>query len=129
MNTDLRDLHMLQLTDTDATAPDPLAASMYDALCAACQKRPEGMSDQDQMLVQDIAVLEKLKQQLYADIRDRGVVELFKNGKQRIMRDNPSVRNARMLMDQQRRHLAELRLTPNSRKAAPVPLDDGFDDF
>ncbi len=87
------------------------------------------MCGQDQMLVADIATMEKLKQQLYEDIRKRGVVEDFRNGRQRMMRDNKSVQNVRMLMDQQRKHLAELRLTPNSRKAAPVSLDDGFDDF
>ena len=102
---------------------------MYESLCAACEKRPEGLSDQDQMMVADITTMEKLKQQLYDDIRKRGVVEDFRNGRQRMMRDNKSVQNVRMLMDQQRKHLAELRLTPNSRKAAQVSLDDGFDDF
>lgn len=122
-------LHMEQLTGPEAEAPDPVAAAMYERLCAACAKRPEGLSDQDQMLIADIAILEQLKQQLYADIRKRGVVEDFRNGRQRMMRDNKSVQHVRMLMDQQRKHLAELRLTPNSRKAAPVPLDDGFDEF
>lgn len=122
-------LHMKQLTGPEAEAPDPVAAAMYERLCAACAKRPEGLSDQDQMLIADIAILEQLKQQLYADIRKRGVVEDFRNGRQRMMRDNKSVQHVRMLMDQQRKHLAELRLTPNSRKAAPVPLDDGFDEF
>lgn len=129
MNEELKKLHMAQLTDPDADAPDPAAASMYDRLCAACAKRTEGLSDQDQMLIADIATMERLKQQLYADIRKRGVVEDFRNGRQRMMRDNKSVQHVRMLMDQQRRHLAELRLTPNSKKAASVPLDDGFDDF
>ena len=122
-------LHMEQLTGPEAEAPDPVAAAMYERLCAACAKRPEGLSDQDQMLIAYIAILEQLKQQLYADIRKRGVVEDFRNGRQRMMRDNKSVQHVRMLMDQQRKHLAELRLTPNSRKAAPVPLDDGFDEF
>lgn len=129
MNEEMRALHMLQLTDAEADAPDPAAEAMYDRLCAACEKRPEGLSDQDQMLIADVAIMEKLKQQLYADIRKRGVVEDFRNGRQRMMRDNKSVQHVRMLMDQQRKHLAELRLTPNSRKAAPVPLDDGFDEF
>ena len=129
MNAEMRARHMLQLTDAEADAPDPAAAAMYDSLCAACEKRPEGMNDSDQMLVADIATMEKLKQQLYADIRKRGVVEDFRNGRQRLMRDNKSVERARMLMDQQRKHLAELKLTPNSRKAAPVPIDDGFEDF
>lgn len=129
MNTDLRDQHMQQLINPATGELDPMAASMYDKLCAACEKRPEGCSDQDQMLVADIASMEVLKQQLYEDIRTRGVVEDFRNGRQRMKRDNKSVQGVRMLMDQQRKHLAELRLTPNSRKAAQVSIDDGFDDF
>ena len=129
MNTDLKLVHMRQLTDPDMDQPDALLVQMYESLCNACEKRPEGINDQDQMLVADIVNMEKLKQQLYADIRKRGVVEDFRNGRQRMMRDNKSVQNARMLMDQQRKHLAELRLTPNSRKAAHVDLNDGFDDF
>lgn len=129
MNAELREQHMLQLTDPDADAPDAAAAAIYDRLCEACERRPEGISDQDQMLVADIAIMEKLKQQLYADIRKRGVVEDWRNGRQRVMRDNKSVQGVRMLMDQQRKHLAELRLTPNSRKAAPVPIGDEFDAF
>ena len=128
MNEDLKLEHMQQLTD-ESMERSVRVIAMYNSLCAACEKRPEGMSDQDQMLVADIATMERLKQQLYEDIRKRGVVEDFRNGRQRMMRDNKSVQNVRMLMDQQRKHMAELRLTPNSRKAAPVSLDDGFDEF
>ncbi len=129
MNMELREQHMQQFTDPETGQVNPMAEKMYDALCAACCKRPEGISDQDQMLVEDIANLEILKQQLYEDIRVRGVVEDFRNGRQRMKRDNKSVQGVRMLMDQQRKHMAELRLTPNSRKAAQVPIDDGFEDF
>ena len=122
MNDELKSRHMAQITD-------PAAVDMYQRLCAACEARPEGMSDQDQMLVADIATIEQMKQQLYEDIRKRGVVENYHNGRQRVMRENKSIAGSRMLMDQQRKHLAELRLTPNSRKAAPVPVNDGFDDF
>ena len=129
MNMELREQHMRQLTDPETGQVNPMAEKMYDALCAACLKRPEGISDQDQMLVADIAKMEQLKQQLFEDIRKRGVVENYHNGRQRCMRENKSIQSSRMLMDQQRKHLAELRLTPNSRKAAQVPIDDGFEDF
>ena len=119
---------MQQLADGGDGA-DPAAAAIYDRLCAACAKRPEGLSDQDQMLIADIATMEKLKRELYEDIRARGVVEDYRNGRQRIKRENKSIATARMLMDQQRKHLAELRLTPNSNKAAQVTIDDGFDEF
>lgn len=129
MNEAMKKEHLQQLADPDTGQIAGRLVRMYESLCAACEKRPEGLSDQDQMMVADITTMEKLKQQLYADIRKRGVVEDFRNGRQRMMRDNKSVQNVRMLMDQQRKHLAELRLTPNSKKAAPVTLDDGFDDF
>ena len=123
MNADLREQHLAQISDEKARA-------LYERLCAACEQRDGGMSDPEQALVADIAMLEQLKQQLYEDIRKRGVVEDFRNGRQRMMRENKSVTSARQLMDQQRKHLAELRLTPNSRRAQPVPVaTDGFDDF
>lgn len=123
MNNDLREQHLAQITDATAVA-------LYDRICAACETRDGGMTDPEQALVGDIAMLEQLKQQLYEDIRKRGVVEDFRNGRQHMMRENKSVTSARQLMDQQRKHLAELRLTPNSRKAQPVPVaTDGFDDF
>lgn len=122
MNAEMREQHMQQITD-------PVAVSCYERICRACESRPEGMSDQDQMLVADVATLEQLKQQLYADIRLRGVVEDWHNGRQRMKRENKSIQSARMLMEQQRKHLAELRLTPTSRKAAAVTIDDEFADF
>ena len=122
MNTELRKQHMEQITD-------PVTIRCYDRLCEACASRQEGISDQDQMLIADIANMEQLKQQLFEDIRTRGVVEDFHNGRQRMKRENKSVATARMLMDQQRKHMSELRLTPNSRKAAQVPVNDEFDEF
>jgi len=122
MNTELRTQHMEQITD-------PVAIRCYDRLCEACASRPEGINDQDQMLIADIATMEQMKQQLFEDIRTRGVVEDWHNGRQRMKRENKSIVTARMLMEQQRKHLSELRLTPNSRKAAPVPVNDEFDEF
>lgn len=129
MNQGLRERHMAQLLDPETGEVNPVAAAMYDQLCKACEKRPEGLSDQDQMLIADIATMERMKQALYEDIRKRGVVEDWHNGRQRMKRENKSIQSSRMLMDQQRKHLAELRLTPNSRKAAQISLDDGFDSF
>ena len=40
-----------------------------------------------------------------------------------------SVAQVRAFAEQQRKHLSELRLTPNSRKAAPVMIDDEFAEF
>lgn len=122
MNSELREQHVSEINDE-------MAVALYDRLCAACASRPEGITDQDQILIADIARMEQLKRQLFADIARRGVVEDFHNGRQRLKRENKSVQMSRMLMDQQRKHMAELKLTPNSRKAAPVNVNDGFDDF
>ncbi|MDL2317672.1 P27 family phage terminase small subunit [Eubacteriales bacterium OttesenSCG-928-A19] len=106
------------------------ARDLYELLCAACEKRPDGMSDAEQHIIGDIATMEQLKLDLYADVAKRGAVEEFKNGRQRLMRENKSIQQARMLMEQQRKHMNELRLTPASRKVAPQSLDDGaFDNF
>ena len=123
MNAELRTQHMAQITD-------PAAVELYDRLCAACETRAGGLTDPEQALVADVAMLEQLKRQLYEDIRQRGVVELFRNGRQHMMRENKSVSSAKAIMDQQRKHLAELRLTPNSQKSAMVAIPgDGFDEF
>lgn len=122
MNKELRAQHMEKITD-------PVAMKYYDRLCDACEQRPGGMTEQDQMLVADVAMMEQLKQQHYDDIRKRGIVEEWHNGRQRMTRENKSIQSAKTLMEQQRKHLAELRLTPSSKKAATVPVDDEFDEF
>lgn len=123
MNADLRARHLAQIDDEAAVA-------LYDMLCQACDSRAGGMTDAEQALVADVAMLEQLKQQMYADIRQRGVVVNFRNGRQHMMLENKAVASVKSLMDQQRKHLAELRLTPNSQKSQVVPIKaDGFDEF
>jgi|GEM_PF-321810 len=122
MNDALKARHMEAITE-------PNAVAMYEALCAACEQREGGMTDPDQMLVADIAQAEQIKQKLIADIAERGIGQERTNGRQRYYQKNESVAQLRAYAEQQRKHLAELRLTPNSRKAAPVNLDDEFDKF
>ena len=43
--------------------------------------------------------------------------------------ENKSLAQLRGYVESQRKLLAELRLTPNGRKAASVDLDDDFDSF
>ena len=61
MNSAMKREHFKRITDV-------MARKMYNRLCAACEKRPDGMTDPDQMLVADIAYAEQLKQMLQADI-------------------------------------------------------------
>ena len=122
MNEELRARHFERITDERAQA-------MYDMLCDACEKRPGGMSDPDQLLVADIAYAEQVKQMLMEDIKTRGLGQERWNGRQKYWQDNKSPAQLRAYCDQQRKHVAELKLTPAGRKAASMDIDDGFDDF
>lgn len=124
MNEALRAEHFERITDEKAR-------NMYDYLCDACEKRPDGMTDPDQMLVADVAYLEQVKGQLAADITQRGIGREVRNGRQTYYQENKSVAQYRAHSDQQRKHLAELRLSPAGRKAASVQMSkkDGFDEF
>ena len=122
MNDQLRDEHFERITDERAR-------HVYDYLCDACEKRSDGMTDPDQMLVGDVAFAEQIKGQLMDDIAKRGIGGERSNGRQKYYQENKSLAQFRAYCDQQRKHLAELRLTPNGRKAANVQLDDDFDTF
>ena len=57
MNNALRKEHFQRITDKRAR-------HMYDRLCDACERRPDGMTEPDQMLVADEAYAEQVKQLL-----------------------------------------------------------------
>lgn len=122
MNEGLRAEHFERITDERAR-------HMYDSLCDACERREDGMTDPDQMLVADIAYAEQVKGLLMADIAARGIGKEQRNGRQTYWQDNKSLAHYRMYSDQQRKHLSELKLTPARRKAEPIEIDDDFDSF
>ena len=122
MNSAMKREHFKRITDV-------MARKMYNRLCLACEKRPDGMTDPDQMLVADIAYAEQLKQMLQADIEKRGIGEERRNGRQVYWADNKSIPQLRACSEQQRKHLAELKLTPSGRKEKVVEVDDDFDTF
>ena len=122
MNKSLRKEHFLRITDSRAR-------HMYDRLCTACEKRQEGMTDPDQMLVADIAYAEQIKQMLMDDIASRGLGQERYNGRQKYWQENKSPSQLRAYCEQQRKHLGELKLTPAKRQAAAVEIDDEFDSF
>ena len=122
MNETLRDEHFERIANEKAR-------HMYDYLCDACDKRAGGIPDADQMLVADYAYAEQVKGILMEDIEKRGIGQERSNGRQKYWQDNKSLAHFRSYCDQQRKQLAELRLTPNGRKAESVDLNDEFDNF
>lgn len=122
MNETLKREHWQRITEKRARR-------MYERLCEACEKRPDGMMDQDQMMVADIAFAEQIKEKLEEDIRVRGIGKEMRNGRQVYWADNKSMGHLRSYTESQRKLLAELKLTPNKRKAASVEIDDDFDSF
>ena len=122
MNSALKREHFKKITD-------PNARRMYNRLCDACEKREDGLTDPDQMLVADVAYAEQLKQLLIRDVEERGIGQERRNGRQVYWQENKSPAQLRAFCEQQRKHLAELKLTPCKRHAAAVEIDDDFDSF
>ena len=122
VNEELREKHFAQITDENAR-------NVYDMLCDACEKRQDGVTEADQLMIRDVAYSEQVKGILMADILERGVGQDRYNGRQKYWQDNKSLANYRAFCETQRKQLAELRLTPGSRKAAAVEIDDDFDAF
>ena len=87
------------------------------------------MTDADQMMVGDVAYAEQLKQMLIADVAARGIGQERRNGRQVYWQENKSPAQIRAISEQQRKHLAELKLTPAKRQAAAVEINDDFDSF
>ena len=113
-----------------AVVTDARARDIYDRLCAACDAREGGMMVADQQLIGDYARAEQLKYLLDADILERGIGKERHNGRQSYWEENKSLARRQSTIEQQRKLLAELKLSAQSRKAdvAPVVVDD-FDDF
>ena len=122
MNTAMQREHWKRIENDDARR-------MYKRLCDACEKRADGMTDADQMLVADVAFAEQIKQQLMDDVAERGIGQERYNGRQKYWQENKSLAQYRAFAEQQRKHLGELKLTAAKRQAAPVEIDDDFDTF
>lgn len=87
------------------------------------------LSNRTLMIVDNLVLLEQLKQEHLEDIELRGVVELFVNGKQQMYRQNKSVDAVLKIIEQQRKLQAELKLTPASDKRVAEVVDSGADEF
>lgn len=121
----------MTIRDRDfAVVTDTRARDIYDRLCAACDAREGGMTVADQQVIGDYARAEQLKYMLDADILQRGIGKERHNGRQSYWEENKSISRRQATIEQQRKLLAELKLSAQSRKAdvAPVVVDD-FDEF
>ena len=110
-----------------------LAAKKMFAVLVEILEDEHNMNQNTLMLVDNLVLLEQAKQELIADIANRGVVEFFKQGEQEMWRENKSVDKVLKIIEQQRKLQAELKLTPASDKkvAGAVETDakDAFEKF
>lgn len=107
---------------------DPEAKKMFKVVSGELEKEGK-LNDNTIMIVDNMVLLEQLKQQHFADIKERGVVELFINGSQEMFRENKSVDKILKIVEQQRKLQAELKLTPASDKKVTGAVSDNGDDF
>lgn len=123
-------MEMNLIPDIQDVLTDPQAQRLYDALTDEYQTQYGPPTETAALIIRDICVMEQTKQQLLEDVRKRGVMEKVVNGRQSYWRENKSISAAKQLADQQRKHLAELKLTPASKKGQQLPLlDDDFESF
>lgn len=110
---------------------NPDAMALYDRLCTAAAARPDGIDEAAQHLVAQICELEIVRIMAREDIREHGLRKIFNNGRQRMEIENKSVGTLQRCIEEQRKLMAELQITPASRKGSQQlgMFDDGFDDF
>ena len=89
------------------------------------------LNKQTFLIVDNMVLLEQIKQKHYEDVIERGVIEHFKQGAQEFYRENKSVDKILKIIEQQRKLQAELKLTPASNKkvSKAVDTDDSFENF
>ena len=86
-------------------------------------------------LANDIALLEQKKGFYEEDIETRGVMVEWQNGREQSgFREHPLLKEVPKLIEQQRKLLNELKLTPAALKTVPIPVGeeshgDEFDEF
>ncbi len=120
------------MDEKDMTIPEQLreekAQKMYTALCGE-YLRVHGVDvipDSSLALLTDICMAEQIKTRLLQEIEKRPI-DHVRNGRQEYWKPNAAIAEVNRLSATQRRNLAELKLTPASRKgAADAPADDEF---
>lgn len=119
----LKERHLAELKSENAK-------DIYARLLAAVESRDGQASDSCLMLIMDFCRIEQLKELLNADIAQRGLGSQVHNYRQTFYRENESVAKLHKCIDQQRKLLGDLKLTPASRKDADAPIGgDELADF
>ena len=86
----------------------------------------EEIPDSSMALLTDIATMEQIKSKLLKEIENRPM-DHIRNGRQEYWKPNGAIGEVNRLVSSQRRNLAELKLTPASRKGSiDAPTDDDF---
>ena len=109
----------MDYTDIPANLQDEKAKRLYTALCEEYLRTHgvEEIPDSSMALLTDIATMEQIKGKLLKEIENRPM-DHIRNG---------AIGEVNRLVSSQRRNLAELKLTPASRKGSiDAPTDDDF---
>lgn len=125
IDEELRTEHLARL---DGCEP---ALRLYDRLCTVVAERPEGMNAAAQHIVAQIAELEQIAELARVDVRQKGIRDQYRNGRQMCDRENKSINAIQRCIEQQRKLMSELGITPASRKTHKQGslLDDDFGSF
>lgn len=123
------------MNEMDIMVPETLrsekARQMYLALCGEYMSvhGTTEISDSSLALILDIATMEEIKAKLLEEIAKRPITRI-RNGRQEYDKPNAAIGEVNKLISSQRRNLAELKLTPASRKGAvDAPADDEFSSY
>ncbi len=125
LDEQLREEHIARLGES---AP---AIRLYGRLCQVVGDRPEGIDAAAQHIVAQIAELERIAELARQDIADKGLRDKYRNGRQIVERENKSISTIQRCIEQQRKLMSELRITPASRRTSRQGsmFDDDFDTF
>lgn len=110
---------------------DERARSMYTALCEEYMRvhGVEVIPDSSLALLLDICRAEQIKARLQVEIENRPM-DHIRNGRQEYWKPNAAIGEVNKLSSSQRRNLAELKLTPASRKGVTdAPVNDDFSSY
>lgn len=117
----------------DSNIADVGAIELFNRVCVVYDKKYK-MDDIALHIINDIALLEQRKRQYGADIASRGIMTYWRNGNgQEGYREHPLLKEIPKLVEQQRRLLSEIKLTPAAMKITPTADEskagDEFDAF
>jgi hypothetical protein len=101
----------------DTSVKDKKAKQLFVKFKKICQQNGS-FNQSTARLLNDLALLEQLKQSLLLDIQENGIKELFINGSQQFNRENKSVAQLLKVVSEQRKTQLALKLDN-----VEIPLD------